>query len=81
MTRLSFASREEINAVTGYEFGSVAPFSLRDPIPLVLDEGISERQRVNISAGDPRLGLELERFELVRLLGERAVSGRIAKQA
>lgn len=79
--RLSFASSEEITAITGYELGSVAPFSLHAAIPVVLDEAVGRCERVNISSGDPRLGLELARTELMRCLGDRAHVGVIRKNA
>ena len=79
--RLSFASPEEITAITGYELGSVAPFSLRAAIPVVMDEALERCERVNISSGDPRLGLELARTELMRCLGDRTHVGVIRKNA
>lgn len=58
-SRLSFASADEISSILGYEQGSVAPINLKTPIPVILDTAITWNQRVNISSGDPRLGLEL----------------------
>lgn len=80
-SRLSFASPEEIAAVTGYELGSVAPFSLRREIPVVLDAAVEACARVNISSGDPRLGLELDCAGLLRALDGRARIGAIGKNA
>lgn len=80
-SRLSFASPDEIKSVTGYELGSVAPFLHRTDVPLVLDQAISRCQRVNISSGDPRLGLELASADLMRALGSRAQFGVIGKTA
>jgi len=79
--RLSFASAEEITAITGFELGSIAPFSLRAAIPVVLDEAVARCGRVNISSGDPRLGLELARADLMRCLGSRAHVGVIRKNS
>lgn len=82
-SRLSFASAEEITAITGYTLGAVAPFSLHESVPVVLDEAIrslaAARRPVNISSGDPLLGLELAAVDLVGLLGDRASFGRISK--
>lgn len=80
-SRLSFASPDEIRSVTGYELGSVAPYSLRADIPLVLDQSVTHHQRVNISSGDPRLGLELASADLIRTLGGCAQVGLIRKNA
>lgn len=82
-SRLSFASSEEITRVTGYTQGSVAPFSLVEPIPVVLDAAIgalaAAGRPANISSGDPLLGLELAASDLLALLGERAHLGAIGK--
>ena len=82
-SRLSFASPEEITRITGYTLGSVSPFSLVELVPVVLDQAIgtlaATGRNVNISSGDPLLGLELAAQELIDLLGERAHIGDISK--
>jgi Cys-tRNA(Pro)/Cys-tRNA(Cys) deacylase len=65
--RLTFASAEEIRAVTGFAPGVVAPVCLPAGIPVVFDEAIVRCERVNIASGDEMLGLELSREDLVRL--------------
>jgi release factor glutamine methyltransferase len=77
--RLSFASPEEIKAVTGHDLGSVAPFSLNEAIPVVIDSSIGKNEKLNISSGDPRLGLELSKDDLLGCLGSRAGIGSIRK--
>jgi prolyl-tRNA editing enzyme YbaK/EbsC (Cys-tRNA(Pro) deacylase) len=74
--RLSFATSEEINAVTGYTKGAVAPLCLPEDVPVVFDQAIAECVNVNISSGDPMAGLELKGKDLIRLSG--AVLGAIA---
>ncbi|MFZ9407678.1 MAG: YbaK/EbsC family protein [Burkholderiaceae bacterium] len=69
LTRLSFSSPQEITRVTGHTLGSVAPLSLVESIPVVFDSGLQGLPRVNISSGDPRLGLELALADLIGLLG------------
>jgi prolyl-tRNA editing enzyme YbaK/EbsC (Cys-tRNA(Pro) deacylase)/tRNA1(Val) A37 N6-methylase TrmN6 len=85
LSRLSFASPEEITRVTGYTIGAVSPFSLAEPVPVVLDEAIGRLaaacRQVNISSGDPLLGLELAAQELIGLLGKRAHFGSISRSA
>lgn len=80
-SRLSFASPDEIRSVTGYELGSVAPFSLRADVPLVVDQTVKHCAHINISSGDPRLGLELASADLMRTLGVRARIGAIRRTA
>ena len=67
--RLSFASSEEIQAVTGYVQGAVSPLCLPSEIPVVFDEVIGRCEWVNISSGDPMAGLELRAIDLIRLSG------------
>ena len=66
--RLSFASEGEIEEVTGYEMGAVPPLLFSRDIPILFDRGILKNDRVNISSGDPRMGLELSKEDLVSLI-------------
>ena len=76
--RLTFATAEEIRAVTGYVQGAVAPLCLSEEVPLFFDEAIATCAKVNISSGDPMAGLELETANLTRLA--RAKLAPIAEQ-
>lgn len=69
--RLTFASAEEITAVTGCIQGAVAPLALPASIPVIFDEAIALCRKVNISSGDPMAGLELDPQDLIRLSGAR----------
>lgn len=75
--RLSFATAEEIRAVTGCVQGAVAPLNLPPEVPVVFDEAIERCHKVSISSGDPLLGLELDAGDLARLAGARVA--RIAR--
>ena len=65
--RLTFASGEEIQRVTGSVQGAVAPLCLPDEVPVVFDEALAQHTKVNISTGDPMAGLELPTQDLIRL--------------
>jgi Cys-tRNA(Pro) deacylase len=69
--RLSFASAAEIQEVTGFVQGAVAPLGLPPNVPLVFDEAIARCEKVNISSGDPMAGLELDPQDLIRVSGAR----------
>jgi prolyl-tRNA editing enzyme YbaK/EbsC (Cys-tRNA(Pro) deacylase) len=69
--RMSFATAEEITAVTGYVQGAVAPLCLPAEVPVVADEFFATLRRCNISTGDPMAGLELDVQDLLRLAGAR----------
>lgn len=72
--RLSFATAEEIRAVTGFIQGAIAPLGLPEDVPVVFDKAITKCQRVNISSGDPLAGLELDPQDLIRLSGAQLAS-------
>jgi prolyl-tRNA editing enzyme YbaK/EbsC (Cys-tRNA(Pro) deacylase) len=67
--RFSFATAEEIRAVTGYVQGAVAPLCLPDGVPVVMDEAFASLKNCNISSGDPLAGLELAAADLIRVCG------------
>jgi Cys-tRNA(Pro)/Cys-tRNA(Cys) deacylase len=72
--RLTFASDEEIRRMTPGERGAVAPLGLAPEIPVIFDQAIAACVNVNISSGDPLLGLELAAKELIRLARARFAS-------
>lgn len=69
----------------GFLLGSVAPLPLARPIPVVVDNAVrtlaAAGRQVNISSGDPLLGLELAAADLIALLGENACFGVISRPA
>jgi prolyl-tRNA editing enzyme YbaK/EbsC (Cys-tRNA(Pro) deacylase) len=67
--RLTFAIAEEIQAVTGYVQGAVAPLCLPNDVPVIFDTAIARCEKVNISSGDPMAGLELDPQDLLNLAG------------
>jgi Cys-tRNA(Pro) deacylase len=67
--RLNFASAEEIQNVTGYVQGAVAPLCLPNDVPVIFDKAIARCPKVNISSGDPMAGLELDPQDLIRVAG------------
>jgi prolyl-tRNA editing enzyme YbaK/EbsC (Cys-tRNA(Pro) deacylase) len=75
--RLTFASPDEVQSVTGATPGTVAPVCLPAGIPVVFDEAVATRQRVNLASGDPSFGLELSGADLILLVSP--IFARIAK--
>lgn len=65
--RLTFATADEIEAITGCVQGAVTPLALPEAVPVLFDEAIAGCRRVNISSGDPLAGLELDPQDLIRL--------------
>lgn len=67
--RFSFASADEVEQVTGFVQGAVAPLCLPEDVPVVFDQSLAALDKVNISSGDPMAGLELAAQDLIRLAG------------
>ncbi len=67
--RLTFARSDEIEDVTGYVMGAVAPLCLPEDVPVVFDVAIAECANVNTSSGDPMAGIEMKPEDLKRLSG------------
>jgi prolyl-tRNA editing enzyme YbaK/EbsC (Cys-tRNA(Pro) deacylase) len=67
--RLTFATAEEITAVTGYVQGAVAPLCLPANVPVVMDTAFNALSQCNISSGDPMAGLELRMQDLIKAAG------------
>ena len=51
VSRLTTANREEVQQVTGYPIGAVAPFGLPAPVPVLVDESVTEQAEVSIGSG------------------------------
>ena len=67
--RLSFATPDEIEAITGYVPGAVSPVVLPEMMPLLFDVAITHCDLVNISSGDPMAGIELSADDLIEITG------------
>ncbi len=65
--RLSFASPKEIEDALGYRMGAIPPLLLKTPVLVVFDAGISKKEKVNISSGNARAGIELRASDLAKL--------------
>ena len=68
VSRLSFASPAEIEAITGFPVGAVAPIAHRTAVPVVCDVSIQSCDTVNISSGHRLMGLELAASDLISLV-------------
>jgi len=72
--RLRFASAAEIEQVTGYVVGAVAPLNLPAELPVIFDSAIAHCKRVSISSGDPMAGLEMDPADLIQAAGAQLAS-------
>ncbi len=66
---LRFMDKGEIERKTGLIVGAVAPIGpILGGIPIFADSSVFDEERLDISSGDPRAGLELQREDLRSLL-------------
>jgi Cys-tRNA(Pro) deacylase len=68
VTRLTTASPEEVERVTGYPPGAVSPLGLPTPLRILADRSLVEEQVVSIGAGVRHAGVVLDSGDLVRLI-------------
>jgi len=66
--RLSFATEKEIEKITGHNIGAVPPLLLKEKIPIIFDNKIKEKKKVNISSGDPSAGIEIDADDLIKII-------------
>ena len=67
-SRLTMATAEEVLQVTGYRIGTVSPFGLRQPMPILVDRTVLNETVVSIGAGVPNTGIILLTEDLLRAL-------------
>src|SRR5262245_34798251 len=62
---LRFASREEVEQLTGLAPGSIPPFGSLFGLPTWCDERLSEHSRINFNAGDHSISLSMKYADYV----------------
>lgn len=51
MSRLTMASPEEVFEVTGHQIGTVSPFGLKTPVPILADQNVFTQTAVSLGSG------------------------------
>lgn len=67
-SRLSFATKEEVEAITGCKVGAVNPFFHNMKFPVIFDRCIRSKNIVDISSGSLNSGIQLHQELLVILI-------------
>ena len=67
-SRLTTATEEEVLAVTGYTRGAVAPFGLRQPVRVLIDEGVLAQEEISLGSGTRGTAVILTVADLRRAL-------------
>lgn len=69
-SRLTMATEAEVLAVTGYARGAVAPFGLRRPVRVLVDQSVMAQPEVSMGSGVRGVAVILRTADLRRALGE-----------
>lgn len=70
MSRLTMASPEEVFEVTGYQIGTVSPFGLKTPIPILADQNVFSQMAVSLGSGKSGMAIMMLTKDLKAALGE-----------
>ncbi|HEX5104096.1 MAG TPA: YbaK/EbsC family protein [Pirellulaceae bacterium] len=73
---LRFATREEVEQLTGLAPGSIPPFGSLFGLPTWCDERLSENQQINFNAGDHAISISLRYTDYIS--AEQPTLGRFA---
>jgi len=77
---LQFMDSESIEKKTGFVVGAIAPVgNIFKGLPMFVDPSVFDEEFVDISSGDPKIGLELTRDDLKQLL-KHAIVAEITKR-
>ena len=69
-SRLTMASPEEVLEVTGYQVGTVSPFGIKQPIPVIADRNIFYPPAVSLGSGLPNTAILMRIEDFKIALGE-----------
>jgi prolyl-tRNA editing enzyme YbaK/EbsC (Cys-tRNA(Pro) deacylase) len=73
--KASFASPEETRALTGQQIGGVTAFGLPDGLPLWIDAGVMQRERIVLGGGSRSWKVLAPPSILLRIPGAEVVDG------
>ena len=69
-SRLTMADRDDVQSITGYPIGAVAPFGIPRELPVLVDKSVLAQAEVSMGSGVRGTGIILQRADLMRGLGE-----------
>lgn len=69
-SRLTTASEAEVQTVTGYSRGAVAPFGLPRPVRVLIDQSVLAQSEVSMGSGVRGVAVILRTADLQRALGD-----------
>jgi Cys-tRNA(Pro) deacylase len=69
-SRLTMASAEEVLAATGYQIGTVSPFGIAQPIPVLADRSVFTFPEVSLGSGSQSIAIIMQTEDLKQALGD-----------
>lgn len=70
MSRLTMASPEEVFEVTGHQIGTVSPFGLKTPVPILADQNVFTQTAVSLGSGKSGVAIMMLTKDLKIALGK-----------
>jgi Cys-tRNA(Pro)/Cys-tRNA(Cys) deacylase len=67
-SRLTTATEEEVNRVTGYQIGAVSPFGLPQPVRTLVDETVLVEEEISIGSGQRGLAVILQKKNFIQAM-------------
>jgi len=68
VSRITTASGQEVIQSTGYSPGTVSPFGLASPLPILADRGLTDQEVLSVGAGLPNAGIILRQADLLSVI-------------
>ncbi len=69
-SRLTMAKPDEVLDVTGYRVGTVGPFGLAQPVPILVDRSVLDQDEVSLGSGVRGVAVIMRTDDLVAVLGD-----------
>jgi len=63
-SRLTMATEDEVFDVTGFRVGTVSPFGLRRPVPVLIDQGVLHEADISLGSGERNVALLMKSADL-----------------
>ena len=73
-SRITMASEEEVNTITGYSIGAVSPFGLPVAMRILIDESVLAEEEISIGSGVRGITVIIKSQDLLRALPTSEIS-------
>jgi len=69
-SRITMASADEVQRITGYKLGAVAPFGLPGELRILVDKSVTNEKVVSMGSGEVGTAVIVTSDDLIKALGE-----------